>query len=282
MTVIFTGRKFANNKTKKLKILAGNWVKQKGRPPKVVFVLFDQNLQSELFVRIKIKVAKKIGIETETKKWAALACRPEECIKRIQKLSKDSGVDGIVVQLPLPKKLIPCQKDILKAIGLPKDIDGLRDDSFFWPAVVKATREIISHYDLLSKKEVAAVVGAKGWVGKHLVKMLKKQKAAKTPPGKILEIDLNTKNTLNDLKEVDLIISCAGQPGLIKAEFVKKGAAVLDLGMMVVEKKNGRALKGDVDFAGVCQKAGFISPVPGGIGPVTAACLFENLLTRPC
>lgn len=275
--MIFDGRDFAKKMESELQDKANIWSKRNGRRPKIAFFLVGNNPEGELFIKRKQLVASLLSIDVSIHRYR------DNLMSELTSLSQNSLLDGIVVQLPLPPTLKKNQQLILDQIDSKKDIDGLTTISFellkqgktcFLPAVVKATLKILETYKLANGQSVIAVVGAKGWVGQRIVLALRNLGYSRT-----LEIGHHCEeHTLDDLKKSDLVISCVGQPNLIRGEMIKENAAVIDLGMMIVEKKG---LSGDINFEEVSKKASFVTPVPGGVGPVTVACLFENLLLGP-
>lgn len=281
--MIFDGKKFASEIEVKLKVQVAD-LKEKSVTPRLLTILVGDNPESVLYLKLKAKFSQRIGVAFELQQFPEYA-KAEEIIGFLTALNKNKStmqVHGEIVQLPLPGSLTVDRQRILDAIDPKRDIDGLTATSFellqqgekcFLPAVVRAVLEVMDFYDLWSKVKVAAVVGAKGWVGERAVLTLK-NKGIKN----VLEIDLETKNKLSDLTKADLIISCVGKSNLITADLVKDGAMIFDLGVMVVEEGDTKRTVGDVDFAAVSAKTSFITPVPGGIGPVTVACLFQNLI----
>ncbi len=277
--IVFDGRKFTKEQKIKLKDLSERWQTEHRRKPKVAFVLVGKNPSSELYVKQKQKLAQELSVEVLIKRIVENKTK-EEIKKKITKFSEDAFIDGITVQLPLPEGLKEGTQEILDAIALKKDIDGLTTASFdllkenkalFMPAVTRAVLEVMDTYKIKPTEGVFAVVGAKGWVGKRMALVLKNNGA------EVLEIDLGTEEKLQDLRKADTVISCTGSPGIIMGDYLKNGVKAFDLGVMIVEKGEP---KGDLDFESVKEKASFITPVPGGIGPVTVASLFANLLEK--
>lgn len=263
MAIIFNGKEFAQEKEEKLKkeILV---LKKKGITPKLVSLIVGDDKASKLFLSLKKKAAEGIGAKIKVRKLHSSA-KVSKIINLIDNLNNDDSVRGIMIQLPLPKNFSGREKEkIISSIDLSKDVDGMRDDSpYLAPsvkAVLKALKEA-SRSDMVLNSNVV-VVGTKGFVGKKLIKVLNEMDY------KVIGVDLETKDLGKKTKDADILISATGNMGLIKADMVKKGAIVIDLG----------APKGDVDFDQVAKKASFITPVPGGIGPMTISYLLENLI----
>lgn len=251
--IVFDGRAFAGKKeeslTKEVGLLGGK--------PALAIIIIGNDKASRLYVNLKQKAAQKIGIKTNIYNYKTASVN--QIIRKIKSLNKDRETDGILLQLPLPKNLKPYQDKIIHSIKPEKDVDGLRDDSLFTPATVKATFYILEKAGV-SKKNRILIIGSEGEVGSRLLKKLSEKDYS------VVGID-----TKEDLKKhalvSEVIISAAGKPGLIDESMVKRGVVAIDIG----------SPEGDID-GGVRKKASFITPVPGGVGPVTIACLLENLV----
>jgi len=259
MAIIFDGKGFAEEKEKILK----EKVSQLGFTPKLVSILVGDDKASVLYSRIKKKTAERVGIKFEIKRFSS-AVSSSKLIEFIEKLNNEKEVNGIMVQLPLPQKLRGETQTILNSIRKDKDVDGLTKGSLYMPAVVKAVKAIVEYAtaDLAYFGKKAAVIGAKGMVGEKTADMLTRMGY------KVTRCDKNTRDLYAKLNSVDLIVSATGVPGIIKGEVIKEGSIAIDVG----------APRGDFEFRSVEPRAGFVTPVPGGVGPVTVASLFENLL----
>lgn len=263
---IFDGRKFAEEKEKELakKVLD---LKSHGIYPHLASIIVGNNPASEMYVGMKKKRAEAIGIQVSVYR-VSLRDKEEDLIKLIEFLNNDPDFTGIMIQMPLPEKFQMLKKQIISKawpislvnlIRPEKDVDGLREDSKFLHPTSKAVLEIIKFAEGVG---TACVVGATGMVGKPLVQELKKLNY------KVIECNSKTEDLKGRTLQADILVSATGVPNLIKADMVKKGAIVIDVGSPV----------GDIDFDSVSKVAGFITPVPRGVGPVTISCLLENLL----
>lgn len=261
MTLIFEGKKFAERKEKILSQKVRKLIKANVFP-KLVSILVGNDPASILYTNLKKKAAERIGCAMEINKFPSTVS-VNQLNQLISKLNSDTSVHGIMIQLPLPKEIANHKLSIINSIVPEKDVDGLQEKSLFVPATVKAVVEIIREAKLVLKHdfEKAVVVGAKGMVGKPLVSLLK------TLEYHVTECDLDTKDLKSKTLKADLLISASGKPGLIKSNMIKSGAAIIDVG----------APKGDVEKSAY-EKAAIVSPVPGGVGPVTISCLLENLI----
>ena len=254
--IVFDGKEFASNKEEELR--------KKGLNPKLASILVGEDPASKIYLNLKKKAAERVEAIVEIHKFPESA-NPKDIIALIKKLNLDDSTHGIMIQLPLPRSLKLEAKRLIDAIDSKKDVDGLRENSFFVPATVKAILQIIelatSDKRKVTRKRVV-VVGVKGEVGRRLIRELKKREY------RVSGYDIETKDLQAKTKDADILISVTGVPGLIKADMVRGGAVVIDVG----------SPKGDVNFAEVSKKASFITPVPGGVGPVTISCLLENLV----
>jgi methylenetetrahydrofolate dehydrogenase (NADP+)/methenyltetrahydrofolate cyclohydrolase len=265
MAIVFDGRKFAAEKEVALGVRVLG-LKARGVYPKLASILVGNDPASQLYVNLKKKAAERIGAEVDIyliKENSKLG----DLIILIKTLNADKTVHGIMIQMPLPGNLANFRSQIINAIKPEKDVDGLRDDSLFLHPTSKAVVQIINE----ARKEIplkdspfkVVVVGATGMVGKPLVHELKKEKY------EVIECSTETSDLKSKTLQGDILVSTTGVPGIIKGDMVKAGAIVVDVG----------SPKGDVDFAKVEKIAAYISPVPGGVGPVTITCLLENLIS---
>ena len=264
MVYIFDGRAFAATKEAKLKDKV-SLLKRAGVTPKLVSIIVGDNRVSKLYLSLKRKAAKRVGAELEIKIFAK-DTTVNQLINLIEKLNKEKSVNGIMIQLPLPERFSKSDREeIINAIGPKKDVDGLREDSLYLAPTPKAVIEAIKIAELRINNyrlRKVTVVGARGFVGEKIAKLLREKSY------QVIECNSRTKDLKLKTKKADILISATGVPGLIKKEMIKKGAVVIDIG----------APKGDVLFDDLVAKASFITPVPGGIGPVTIVCLLENLI----
>lgn len=234
--------------------------------PKIVSILIGDNPSSILYTKIKEKKAAEVGIDFEA------ICLPAqtsfaEVVKEILRFNKT--VDGLLVQLPLPKEFLKGhqEEDLLKMIATQKDVDGLTGKSLL-PATVQAILTILKEEKIPVEGQKVVVIGKSREVGKPVAEELQKL------GGKVEICDSKTNNLKEETLQADILISAAGVAGLVQGEMVKNGVVIIDVG---AEKVKGR-LSGDVDFASVYPKALKITPVPGGVGPMTVISLMENVV----
>jgi len=263
MATIFDGRKFAAEKEISLqnRVLG---LKARGVYPKLASILVGNNPASVLYVNLKKKAAEKIGAEVDIYLIKENS-KVDDLILLIDTLNTDVNVSGIMIQLPIPGAMSKFKDRIIESIDPQKDIDGLRPDSIFLHPTSKAVIDILKEAEKISeiKPKTVCVVGATGMVGTPLVKELK------TEGYKVISCNSNTPTLKGETLQGDVLISCAGVPNLITSDMVKDGAIVIDVG----------SPKGDVDPS-TSLRASFLTPVPGGVGPVTITCLLENLISH--
>jgi len=295
--MLFDGRKFALEKEILLKEKLSHI---KGTDPKMGLklssILIGDNPESELYLKLKGKAAARMGIDFELVRFNE-ECEVDEVVEKIKRLNQDPKVKGIMVQLPLPEKweVGSGKLEILGSIEPRKDVDCLTSENLgllmmgkprFLPATVRAVLEIlnvaqnkplITNYQLLITErwlagKNACIIGASEIVGKPLVMVLSELGATVTL------CRSTTKNLAEFTKKADILVSATGVPSLVKKDMVKKGAVVVDVGISMSNVKCQMSnVRGDVQ-KNVAEVASFLTPVPGGVGPVTVVCLFENLL----
>ncbi|MBI2103390.1 bifunctional 5,10-methylenetetrahydrofolate dehydrogenase/5,10-methenyltetrahydrofolate cyclohydrolase [Candidatus Woesebacteria bacterium] len=268
MVYIFDGKKFAKDKERELAKRVKK-LKKRGITPTLETVLDGNNPASVLYVSLKKQAGERVGASVNVYPIADRKREKKDFIKSlIRSLNRDKNVHGIMVQLPLSPGAREYTEEILNTISPEKDVDGLRDDSKFTPATVKAVIEILdfAKKQLGMEKEnkdiTVCVAGVKGFVGSSLLKHLQ------ALGYDVVGADKVSYRKTRKLKWSEVLISATGTPGFINESVVKEGAIVVDVG----------SPKGDVSFTEVAKKASFITPVPGGVGPVTVSCLLENLV----
>ena len=244
------------------------------RLPKLVVVLVGNNVASLSYVTGKEKACKEIGMENELLRFEE-TMREEQLLEVVEQLNQDNSVDGILVQLPLPKHIN--ESKILNAIDPKKDVDGfhpmnigkllLQEDGFLscTPKGILRLLESIGMKDLSGKK--AVVIGRSNIVRKPVAQLLLNRHATVTI------CHSRTEHIEEITSQADILIVSVGSPRLVKANWVKEGAVVIDVG---INRDENQKLCGDVDFEDVKEKASYITPVPKGVGPMTIAMLLEN------
>ncbi len=271
MTVILDGKSLSAKILENVK----NEVSKLEKKPSLAVILVGTDPASELYVSLKKKAAEKIGIKSEI---ITLAENIDEStlLSKVSELNNDPSTTAILVQLPLPKHLD--EKKVIQSICPKKDVDGFTPENigkisigakpFAYPCTPKGVIKILDEYNIKVAEKHAVIIGRSNIVGKPLVQMLLNRDATVTI------CHSKTKNLEEITKTADILISAVGKPKLVTADMVKPNAVIIDVG---TNKVNGKPC-GDVDFENVSLKTSYISPVPGGAGPMTIACLMENVL----
>ncbi|HDI6684650.1 TPA: bifunctional methylenetetrahydrofolate dehydrogenase/methenyltetrahydrofolate cyclohydrolase FolD [Staphylococcus aureus] len=250
-------------------------LKEKGFTPKLSVILVGNDGASQSYVRSKKKAAEKIGMISEIVHLEETATE-EEVLNELNRLNNDDSVSGILVQVPLPKQV--SEQKILEAINPEKDVDGFHpinigklyiDEQTFVPCTPLGIMEILKHADIDLEGKNGVVIGRSHIVGQPVSKLLLQKNASVTI------LHSRSKDMASYLKDADVIVSAVGKPGLVTKDVVKEGAVIIDVGNTPDE--NGK-LKGDVDYDAVKEIAGAITPVPGGVGPLTITMVLNNTL----
>lgn len=241
--------------------------------PHLVVILVGEDPASELYVGLKKKAAEKIGIKSTVLTYPKNTDE-KTLLTEIQKLNDDKEVDAILVQLPLPKHLN--STNIIQVISPKKDADGITPENigkisigvepYAYPCTPKGILRLLDEYKINLEGQNVVIVGRSNIVGKPLAQMILNKNATVTV------CHSHTKNLSDITKTADILISAAGQYKLIKKEMIKPGCVVIDVG---TSKINGKTF-GDIDFENIKEATSYITPVPGGIGPMTIASLMEN------
>ncbi len=280
--MIIDGKLFAEGLRAKLTEQITVLKQDNGITPGLTVVLVGEDPASQVYVRNKQKFAEECGMNSVTIK-KDVETSQEELLKLIQDLNEDASVHGILVQLPLPKHIH--EQTVLQSILPEKDVDGFHPVnvgrlSIGEPSLIPCTP--LGSLLLLKDKlgslsgKKAVIVGRSNIVGKPMLQLLLKESCTVTIAHS------RTENLPAVCREADIIVAAVGQPRLIKGDWVKEGATVIDVGINRIEENGKNRLVGDVDYDEVAPKAAFITPVPGGVGPMTIACLLRNTLTATC
>ena len=274
---ILDGKTLAQKIQQALKTEIQTLQPQIGRSPGLAVLMVGDNPASAVYVRNKEKACEKIGMRSFGKHFPALTSQ-EELTAVIQALNEDPNVDGILVQLPLPKHLDSVA--LLHTIAPEKDADGLhpvnlghliRGETGLRSCTPAGVMALLAEYNIDVAGKNAIVIGRSILVGKPLALMLLEKNATVTIAHS------RTQNLAELTRQADIVVGAVGQPEMITADMVKPGAIVIDVGINRVVDGSGKArLVGDVDFAGVAPISSYITPVPGGIGPMTIAILLQN------
>lgn len=242
---------------------------EKSLSPKLEIILVGDNPSSLAYINQKIKAAENIDAQAELIQFAN-SVAPNQVMEKIKELNQDPSVTGIIVQLPLHKNFDDFS--LTQAVDPKKDVDGLNEDSNFRPATPLAVLTILEANNVKIADKTAIIFGRSKLVGAPLKAMLEEKGAS------VLQINSQTpKEEVQTLSpKADILVAAVGKPGLITADLVKQGAVVIDVG--ITKNPETGKLEGDVDFENVKNKASLITPVPGGVGPLTVAMLLTNLV----
>lgn len=245
------------------------------RPPMLAVVLAGEDPASLVYVRGKERDCAECGIETRTYRLPAEVSQ-EELLALVGSLNRDEGVDGILVQLPLPEGLD--SRPILHALSPEKDVDGFHPlntgllalgEPGFRPCTPAGILELLDAYDIPVRGRRCVIIGRSRLVGRPLAQLLTAR------DGTVTLCHSRTEDLPALTRQADILVAAAGHAGLVTADMVRPGAAVIDVAM---NRRADGTLTGDVDFPEVEPVAGFLTPVPGGVGPMTRACLLQNVL----
>lgn len=276
MATILDGRKVSDSLLEKVKVEVEE-LKSKGINPKLTVVVVGDNEASKVYVGNKVKACEKVGVTSEKLQFPTEISQ-EELLKKIDELNKDKSVSGFIVQAPLPEHID--MNIVVKAIDPYKDVDGFhaynlgkmiidKDFEDLAPCTPKGITRILEFYGIDVSGMDAVVIGRSNVVGKPMSVMLTNRGATVT----------TCHSKTRDLKKytlgADLIVAAVGKANFLTADMVKEGVIIIDVGINRVDGK----LVGDVDFAEVEKKASAITPVPGGVGPMTVAVLLANTVT---
>lgn len=267
---ILDGKKLAEKILEKLK----KEIKKKRLKLKLAVVLVGNDLPSKIYIRKKKEACEKIGVGFELLKFSS-RINKAELEKEIKRVVGNPVNTGVVIQLPLPKGFN--HQEFLNLVLPEKDVDVLSEKSIgklytgslpIFPPAAEGIRRLLKEYKIPIRGKSIVLIGAGRLIGRPLALWLSKEKVT------VIVANKFTKNVSYFTKKADIIISGVGSPNLITGKMVREGAVVIDAGTF----RKGKKLVGDVEFKGISKKAGYITPVLGGVGPMTVACLLENLV----
>ncbi len=280
---LLDGRKTSSEIKEELKAKVDQWVSNGHRPPHLAAVLVGDNPASKSYVRNKIRFCEDVGYRSTLINLDA-DITEDYLLFQIDQLNKDPELDGFIVQLPLPDHIDEVKVNL--AIDYRKDVDGFHPTNFgkmaqgmetYLPATPNGILELLRRYNIETSGKHCVVVGRSNIVGTPMSILMSR----KDNPGNctVTLTHSRTKDIKAELLRADIIIAAIGIPNFVKADMVKEGAIVIDVGINRVEapeKKSGYRLVGDVDFENVASRSSFITPVPGGVGPMTVTALMMN------
>ena len=282
--IILDGKKTSNDIKAEIAESVKEIVAKGLRPPHLAAVIVGDDGASLTYVGSKVRACKRVGFDSTLINLPE-STSEDELLEKVNELNNDEQIDGYIVQLPLPKH-IDSQK-ILMAVDADKDVDGFHPTNFgkmalSLPTFISATpfgiMELLKRYDVETSGKHTVVIGRSDIVGRPISILM----SQKSNPGNssVTLAHSRTKNIEELTKQADIIISALGVPNFVKAEMVKDGAVIVDVGITRVADNSTKGYKivGDVDYENVSKKSSYITPVPGGVGPMTIAMLLKNTL----
>ena len=276
MSKVIDGKQFADNLCEKLKAEVATLQQQHNLSPSIAVVLVGEDPASQVYVRNKVRRCEQLGIKSIEHRLSSETTE-SELLALIDTLNNDSDIHGILVQLPVPEQIN--DKAVLAAISPKKDVDGFHIENVGAMAVgenqmvpctpLGSLMMLQDHLGDLSGKH-AVVIGRSNIVGKPMATLLLQQSCTVTI------VHSRTVDIESICRQADILVAAVGIPNFVKADWVKDGAVVIDVGINRIEVDGKSRLVGDVDFDDVQEKVSAITPVPGGVGPMTIACLMYN------
>ena len=285
---ILDGKKASQSIKDQLAIEVAQRANEGKKVPHLAAILVGQNGASETYVAAKVKACEEVGFKSTLIRFEEEVSE-NKLLEKINELNNDPDVDGILVQLPLPKYI--SDEEVINTIVPDKDVDGfhpvnigrmVQGQPTFVPATPYGIMLLLEHYKINTKGKHAVVIGRSNIVGRPMSILL----SGNSNPGNctVTICHSHTKNLEEVCQQGDIIVAALGRPDFVKANMVKEGAVVIDVGITRVNdatRKSGFKLKGDVDYEQVSPKCSWITPVPGGVGPMTIAALLKNTF-RSC
>lgn len=285
MSVILDGKATSQAIKEELAAAVQQRKKSGKKIPHLAAVIVGTDGASQTYVNAKVRTCKIIGFES-TLIQLPESTTEEELLQKVEELNNNQAIDGYIVQLPLPKHID--EKKITMAIDPTKDVDGFHPTNLgkmvlnlpcFLPATPAGIMELLSRYNIQTEGKHCVVIGRSHIVGSPMSILM----ARNTLPGNatVTLTHSRTKNLLELTKQADIVITALGKPAFLKAEMVKEGAVIIDVGITRIPdntKEKGYRIAGDVDFSEVSKKASAITPVPGGVGAMTIVSLMMNTL----
>ncbi|WP_339839035.1 bifunctional 5,10-methylenetetrahydrofolate dehydrogenase/5,10-methenyltetrahydrofolate cyclohydrolase [uncultured Maribacter sp.] len=282
---LLDGKKVSNQIKEEIKAEVAKMRERGEKVPHLAAIIVGSDGASLTYVGSKVRSCERVGFESTLIQMPSTTSE-QELLKKIRELNLDDDIDGFIVQLPLPEQ-IDTQK-VIMAVDPDKDVDGFHPTNFgkmaldmstFIPATPFGILELLERYKVDTKGKHTVVIGRSHIVGRPMSILM----GRKGWPGNstVTLTHSHTKNITQIISQADIVISALGVPNFLKAEMVKDEAVVIDVGITRVPdetKEKGYYITGDVDFENVSKKASFITPVPGGVGPMTIAMLLKNTL----
>ena len=283
--IILDGKKTSNDIKDEIALEVSEIVNNGGKKPHLAAILVGNNGASETYVNAKVKACEKVGFDSTLIRLDE-SVKEEELINEIIKINNNDSIEGLIVQLPLPKHID--EKKIINTISIEKDVDGFHPTNIgnmtlnlpcFIPATPAGIIELIKRHNIETSGKNCVVIGRSHIVGLPISILM----ARNSYPGNstVTILHSRSKNINEICKKADILIVALGKANFVTSEMIKEGACIIDVGITRVPSnhtKSGWKLLGDVDFENVKDKVSYITPVPGGVGPMTIAMLLKNTL----
>jgi methylenetetrahydrofolate dehydrogenase (NADP+)/methenyltetrahydrofolate cyclohydrolase len=282
---VLDGKTASKSVKDQLKVQTNKLIAEGKRTPHLAAILVGNNGASETYVASKVKTCADVGYKSTLIRFEE-SIEEATLLNKITELNADDEIDGILVQLPLPKQI--SESKVINAISSSKDVDGFNQVSVgrlvqglptFIPATPFGIMLMLEHYKLETKGKHAVIIGRSNIVGRPMSILLSSNLYYGNCT--VTLCHSHTANLKELCQQADILVAALGKPGYIKADMVKEGAIVIDVGITRVDDESsakGYVIKGDVNFEEVTAKASAISPVPGGVGPMTIAGLMKNTM----
>lgn len=283
MYKIIDGKKVSSDIKLEIAEEVKKFKKEKGKIPHLAAVLVGEDGASITYVSHKVKACEEVGFKSTLIRMDSTVSE-KELLDKVEELNADDDIDGFIVQLPLPDHI--SESKVIEAVDPAKDVDGFHPVNLgkmtiglpsFVPATPSGIMELIKRYNIETSGKNCAVIGRSNIVGRPVSILLSKKGVDAT----VTLVHSRTKDLEEVVRRADIIIAAIGKPEFVKADMVSEGAVIIDVGTTRVKSdqtKSGWKLKGDVDFENVAPKCSYITPVPGGVGPMTIVSLLQNTL----
>ena len=283
--ILLDGKKISDEIKSEIKVSVEKLIRKKERPPHLAAILVGDDGASLTYIASKIRSCDQVGFKSSLFRFNS-DISENDLIKKIEDLNINREIDGFIVQLPLPKHIN--EQKVLLSIDPRKDVDGFHPINFgkmtlglksFIPATPYGIMKLIEKYNIQTEGKNCLVVGRSNIVGRPMSILMSLR--GKYGNSTVTLAHSKTKNLIDLTQKADIIIMALGIPEFLKYDMIKKDSTIIDVGITRVEdksKRRGYVIKGDVDFDSVSKKAKFLTPVPGGVGPMTIAMLLQNTL----
>lgn len=283
MYTLIDGKKVSSDIKLEIAEEVKKFKKETGKVPHLAAVLVGNDGASETYVSHKVKACEQVGFKSTFIRMEE-SVSEKELLDKVGELNGDKGIDGFIVQLPLPDHI--SEDKVIEAVDPEKDVDGFNPVNLgkmtiglpsFVPATPSGIMELIKRYNIETSGKNCVVIGRSNIVGRPVSILLSKKGVDAT----VTLVHSRTKNLEEIVRRAEIIIAAIGIPEFVKADMVSEGTVIIDVGTTRVKSdktKSGWKLKGDVDFDNVAPKCSYITPVPGGVGPMTIVSLLQNTL----